>query len=471
MRPLMTLRLCCLLLTASAAAGSEPGPAADLEAVFKQADAGDWRTRWGAVRQMVRLAGDDAIFSSLRPALLKHERPRVRAAVAWAALLEPRLCNATLLGLALKRDPDPRVRRAAAQALAGYRDRRAVGALIAALAKEQDPRARLHIVASLRELTPAPCLLEPAPWQEWWNRHKDDGEFRPADEPARKGTYEGIELETRTVAAVRKDKGNTRPAPTILVLPPFGYSTAIYGPYLAPLRRYASLVLVRLPGVQTLTGKSGFGDDIATYPVDRLVAALDRFRSDHRIERFLILAQGASGWVAMRYARRYFERCGALVLVDTPLDRLAYGEALRRASARGTRGAKFAARTLMGLNSVPLVPATLERLQGYAIEAGYADRAELEIAHLYARTREPQGFATVPPIEFKGRMRIETPTLWIYSAGSAASGHVDAARIGKHFPNSMVAPVLQTRARPFVEQNAKFHEIVETFLKRRNLVD
>ena len=68
-------------------------------------------------------------------------------------------------------------------------------------------------------------------------------------------------------------------------------------------------------------------------------------------------------------------------------------------------------------------------------------------------------------------MRIETPALWIYSAGSAASGHVDAARIGKHFPNSMVAPVLETRARPFVEENAKFHEIVEAFLRRSKLID
>jgi hypothetical protein len=35
----------------------------------------------------------------------------------------------------------------------------------------------------------------------------------------------------------------------------------------------------------------------------------------------------------------------------------------------------------------------------------------------------------------------------------------------------MVAPVLETRARPFVERNAKFHEIVEVFLRRRNLLD
>ncbi|MFQ5844138.1 MAG: alpha/beta fold hydrolase [Planctomycetota bacterium] len=453
-----------LLLLATAAA------AEDFEELLREADSASWRRRWGAVRRMVRLAGDDAIFRVLRPALLRDPRPRVRSAVAWAAFLEPRVANATLLGLKLRKDADARVRRAAAQALVNYPDRRAVAALVEALAHERDPRTRLHIVATLRSLTPAPCLLRADTWKEWWSTHEHDPRFRPADEPPRRGEYEGVTLETRTAPAVRRTAPDGRPPPTVLVLPQFGWTTASYGPYLIPMRRYATLVLVRLPTVQALTGRSGFGSDIPLYPVARLVAALERFRRDHAIERFVVLGQGASGWIAMRYARAHFERCRALILIDTWLDRTAYAGALRRLSARGDRNQKFVARTLMG-DGAPFTPATLDRLQAVGLQSGYLDRSELEIAHLYRSAREPQGFATVPPIEFKGRVRIETPTLFVYSAATPGSGHVDAPRIQRHFPASMVAPILHSRGRPFVESNPKFHSIVETFLRRYERID
>ena len=59
--------------------------------------------------------------------------------------------------------------------------------------------------------------------------------------------------------------------------------------------------------------------------------ALDRFRATLNIDRFVVLAHGASGWIAMRYAVTYPKRCAGLVLLDTSLDKQAYAEALQRA--------------------------------------------------------------------------------------------------------------------------------------------
>jgi pimeloyl-ACP methyl ester carboxylesterase len=452
--------LACLLVSAVARAQG-------LDSLLEQADSGHWRERWGAVQRLARQP--DGVAGLLRRSLIADRRPRVREAVAWACLLDAQLGDATLLGIALRRDPDAAVRRAAARALAHFKDRRAVTALVEALAKEPDARTRLFIVQTLRNLTPAPCLLEAAAWTDWWRRHERDPRFMPADEKAKRGEYEGIVLETRTVAPVRPKGGSRRPPPHVLVLPGFGWTTAVYGPYLLPLRSKAAMTWVRLPTVQQLTGSSGYGSDVPTYPVDRLVRALDKFRSSLNLKRFIVLGSGASGWIAMRYAQRFPQRCAGLVLIDTALDRNAYAECLRRASARGDKGEKFTAKTLLHENNVPYNEATLTRLNVLGLERGFDDRADLEIGDLFFHAREPQGFATVPEIKWGRRAELDVPALFLYSGASSFSGHRDADRIRNHFPRSLVAPVRHARAMPYVETNASFHEIVDVFLKRFDL--
>lgn len=440
-----------------------------LEALLEEANSDSWARRWHAVQGLARLSGDDRLFR-VRGLLLRDERPRVRAAIAWAALLDPALANATLLGLVVRKDPDPEARRGAARALVHFKDRRAVDALVEALAGEKDPRTRLFMVETLRELTPAPCLLDAEAWKRWWAQHRQDPRFRPADEAVRRGEYEGIPLETRTVAPVPGPGANPPPSPLhILVLPGFGWSTAAYGPYLLPLRDLAALTWVRLPTVQALTGRSGYGDDIPVYPVDRLVRALDAFRASLGLERFLVLAPGASGWIAMRYAVRYPDRCAGLVLLDTALDKDAYGAALSRAAARGTPGERFTASTLLHRNGVPFSEATLDRLQAYGLERAYRDHSELEIAWLYHRARDPQGFATVPDIAWSRNRRVDVPALFFYSAASAFSAHHDADRIREHFPRSLVAPLGEAAGLPYVETQEEFHRVLRHFLARFGL--
>ncbi|MHC4849597.1 MAG: HEAT repeat domain-containing protein, partial [Planctomycetota bacterium] len=421
-----------------------------------------------AVRAFAARADGEDLFA-LRPLLLRDPRAKVRGAVAWAAVIEPKVANATLLGLALRKDRSAEVRFAAATALATHRDRRAVEALIEALAKETDPRVRLRIADTLRKLTPGPCLLDAASWRGWWAKHRADPKFQPADETSKRDEYEGVVLETRTVAVVRKPGDKKGPPPNVLVLPPFGFTNTIYGSYLLPLRRYANVTSVLLPTVQQLTGRSGYGKDIPVYPVDRLVRALDRYRSEMKIESFLILAPGASGWIAMRYAQLFPERVRALILLDSAIDKEAYANSLMRASARGNKGEKFTADTLMQRNNAAFNRRTLDRLQAYGIERGFHDRADLEIAHFYTRARQPQGFATVPDIRWGKRAQLEVPALFVYSAASPLSGHTEMMRITKHFPNAMVTPLSNARGLPYVEANEKLFKVLDVFLTKHKL--
>ncbi|MEM8884586.1 MAG: HEAT repeat domain-containing protein [Planctomycetota bacterium] len=445
-----------------------PAAAQTLDAIAEQAAQPGWRARWAAVRALAAKAGGEELFK-IRPMLLRDERAGVRAAIAWAAVLEPEIANATLLGLALRKDKQASVRFAAAYALVHHRDRRAVEALIAALETESDRRVRLRCVETLRTLTPAPCLLEAADWRAWWAKHRDDARFKPADEAPRRGEYEGLVLETRTVAAVPSKKTKRGPPPHVLVLPPFGFTRAIYGGYLQPLQQSANLTYVTLPSVQSLTGRSGYGTDVPIYPVDRLVRALDRYRATMKIESFLVLAPGASGWIAMRYAQLFPDRVQALLLLDTALDKKAYAEGLMRAARKGDRGEKFTADTLMHRNNVPFNAATLDRLQALRLERGFLDRGDFEIGRLYAHARDPQGFATVPEIRWGKRARLDVPALFVYSGAGAFAGHRDMMRITKHFPQAMVTPLAGARGMPYVETNEKLFEIVAAFLAKNGL--
>ena len=91
----MAKALALLLLTAAAAADSPT-----LEAIWEKAQSKSWRARRAAVEQLARRPLGDEVFQ-VRLLLRTDPRPEVREVIAWAAVLEPRLVNATLLGLAL----------------------------------------------------------------------------------------------------------------------------------------------------------------------------------------------------------------------------------------------------------------------------------------------------------------------------------------------------------------------------------
>ncbi len=442
--------------------------ATDVAALLDAASTGRWAQRWAAVRRLAGQTGS-AQFA-VRAALLRDRRPEARAAIAWACSLEPDLATATLLASAIKREESAAVRRGLARALARFKDRRAIGALIGALASETDARTKLHIVSVLRTLTPAPCLMDASAWQAWWKKHAHDPRFAPTDQPPTAKEYDGVRLETRTVAQVPTKKP-TRAPPHLLVLPPFGWNTNIFGPYLTPLREVATITWVTLPSVQKLTGRSGYGDDLPTYPVARLVRALEKFREQRNVERFVLIAPGASGWFAMRYALDYPKQCAGLILIDTALDKAAYRDILQRAAARGTKDERFVAKTLMGQNSVPFNKATLNRMHGITMNRSFLEAGDLEAAWTFGRARVPQGFASVPDIAWARHRKVDVPALFLYSGVSGFSGHRHADRIQRHFRRSLVAPIKECYNAPYIERNLDFHRVVRTWLKKFELIE
>ena len=125
----------------------------------------------------------------------------------------------------------------------------------------------------------------------------------------------------------------------------------------------------------------------------------------------------------------------------------------------------------MHQNSVPFNRRTLDELHRLGLERGFSDRADLEIAQLFEFAREAQGFARVPDIAWSKRARLDVPALFLYSGHSGFAGQADAERISKHFPRSLVAPIKEVRAMPYVEKNELFHAVITDWLRRYKLTD
>ncbi len=142
-----------------------------------------------------------------------------------------------------------------------------------------------------------------------------------------------------------------------------------------------------------------------------------------------------------------------------------------RADLRGDKGEKFAANTLMHRNNSPFSRRTLDQLQTVALEHGFHDRADLEIASFWEYAREPQGFATVPEIRWGKKARLDVPALFIYSGGKRVlrspgnDAHPEAlpARDGDS-PEGR-------RGLPYVEENDAFFEVVRAFLAKFKLAN
>jgi len=288
---------------------------------------------------------------------------------------------------------------------------------------------------------------------------KRQAKLAPKVRPFRRRQYGGLVIETRTVA---------RPgAQHVLILPQLGATAGTFSPHLLPLLEHASVTWVRLPKVQAITGRTGMYTDVAVFPVDPLVAALEAFRKEQKISRFVVLGEYAAGWIAMRFAQRHRRSCAGLILIDTPLDKPAFVGSLLHAAKRGTPGEKWTARLLMSPNAILLSPANADRIHARELASGYADAADLEIGWNFFRADQPGGFSEVPDIAWKEDQQLDLPALFIYSAASPFSGHRHAARIRQHFPQAMLVPFRKVRAMPYVKECAAFQKAVTSFLDAR----
>ena len=270
-----------------------------------------------------------------------------------------------------------------------------------------------------------------------------------------------------TVPARAAPDGRRRPA--LFVLAPFGWTHDAFRPWLDPLREVFDVSYIRLPSVRDLTGLPGYGDSIPVYPVDRLSRAFEALRRDRGVERVALLAEGAAAWIAETYALQHPDRASGLVLLNGWLDSDSYGKALQRMAAGGDAEERAAARSLLGLDPSERSEREERWMARVSLTHRLMDRADLLGHHLWTRTRDGQGFASVPPLRLDRHSRIEVPALFVFPASSPLSGHHEASRVRDCFPGGLVAALEDTRGLSWVDRAEEFHRVVRGFVERNGL--
>jgi pimeloyl-ACP methyl ester carboxylesterase len=410
---------------------------------------------------------DEALRAELRLDLLTHEEWRVREGMAFAFALEPVKGDAEALSDALS-DDDWEVRRGAAIALAEIVSKESLKALIGALRKEKDPRVSVRIADTLRRVTGRDLGRDGDAWLAWWEKHKDEI-LKGTEEELKRRDFGGVKLETVTVATKRTLPGEKAPL-EIFVLAPLGWSHDVFRPWLDELSRFGRVTYVKLPRIDDLTGSSGYGESAPTYPVSKLVKALEELRKELYGKRkgknqVVIFAEGAAGWIAERYAISYRKRTAGLVILNGWIDAESYVKAIAR-MARSPRGSeRWAALTLMNQTKDPHDRATYRRISRVLLTTRLADRADLSAWLLWSRAQDPQGFVTVPQIKLGDRFRLEIPTVFFFGANDRRSGFLDAERIRTHFPKNVIAVMGKSRGFPFADEYEKFYDVLDRFFE------
>jgi pimeloyl-ACP methyl ester carboxylesterase len=431
-----------------------------------------WFLRGTAAEALGRVT-DAAMRSELRLELLTNEEHLVREGIALAFALSPEKGDAEALSGALG-DEYWEVRRTAAIALAGIVSRDSIAELIGALRKERDPRVSVHIADTLRRISGQNLGRDAAAWMEWWKAAQATAEIEALKEEVKRRKLGGIVLETVTVPTRDRRPGESGPGESldIFVLPPLGYGHDVYRPYLDELTRFGRVTYVKLPNIRDLTGASGFGDAVPTYPVGKLVKALEELRQELGKNRVLIFASDATGWIAEAYGIKYRQRTAGLVILNGYLDRQSYARAIIGLSKdpRAHPAERWVGETLSGQNDDPHDEETYRRIVRIRLTMSVVEPTDSRAYRLWRDAQDPQGFVGVPDIRFNPRAKMDLPVLFVWGAQSRLSGFPDAERIRYHFPNSICAPLLESRGFPYVSEYDEFYRVLEGYLERFGLL-
>ncbi|MEN8149319.1 MAG: hypothetical protein ABFS86_05815 [Planctomycetota bacterium] len=444
----------------------DPNRAESLPELTKVLTHEHWFLRGRAAEALSQVT-DESLRAELRLELLTGEEWMIREGIALAFALTPVKGDAEALADGMS-DEAWEVRRAAAIALEEIISKESMLALILALRREKDARVSVHIADTLRRVTGRDFGRDGEKWIAWWEKHKDEI-FKGVDEEVKARDLGGIKLETVTVATRRRPEGGEEDHLDIFVLAPLGWSHRIYRPWLNELTRFGRVTYVNLPRIQDLTGSSGYGPKAPTYPVERLVKALEKLREELGRNRVVLFAEGATGWIATRYAVRHTKRTAGLIVLNGYLDKASYALALGRLARSPMPGERWAALTLMG-QTPDEHDEPCHRRVGLTMLTGRLPTPSDLLGHLFwERARDPQGFVTVPEMKLKERAKIEIPSLFYFGGKSRMSGYGDAARIRKHFPNNVIAVMLESRGYPYVTEYDKFYEVMERFFEYHGL--
>ena len=353
-------------------------------------------------------------------------------------------------------DPDPRIRRAAVFAMGAKLSRERADALVARLADEKDRSVQLQLLARLESWTNKRFGAKPGDWSAWWKAHRDD-EFNP--EAAEQGeiVFEGFTLKHETLVMDRKDVG-------IVVLPEYAARPDHARPYLDFLATYGAVHYLRLPNPKEFsTEKSTSGDPI--YPVDSMLGALEKLRSEFKEQKLVLVSHGISGWLAMAYAHKHPESVAALILLEAHVDDDSFIAAAARGRAEGTRRRDAALEALGSYKQGKFVkwstPLTVAKLSAFV-----ADGQDLILSRVLQNYWEDWGGPIVIPDIRKRKGGIQAPTLFIFGKHDPFSGLNEFGRAKNYFTAAGSATFDQSGALPYLTEPDKFEKAVGDLLSR-----
>ncbi|MCG3133576.1 MAG: hypothetical protein HMLKMBBP_00769 [Planctomycetes bacterium] len=427
-----------------------------------------WRVRGAAIEALASVKAP-ALRAEMRLHLVTHAEAWVREGMAFAMTLGPVPGDGEALAAAMD-DADWRVRRTSARGLGEIVSRDGVERLVRALAVEKDLRVIAWVRSSLRGIVREDFGRDPAPWREWFEKNRDRPEWRKQGEEIVRGQFAGIPLERVTTdrpSRSEEERKAREARPELLVLSPFGWSHGWFRPYLDEASEFVRITYVTLPTVQEVTGSSGYGQSIPVYPVTKLAKALDEVRKAGKRDKVLLLAPGAVGWAAERYALDFPDRIAGLVIVDGWLDAQSYAAALTRLSREGSVSERRAAGTLLASGRRDREEA--HDLRSAFLTSSLTDTRDSEAFRLWRDAARDHGFAVVPPLVFDRQTRIETPTLFTFPdpALQPFSGGApeEFRRIRESFrnPPPVLAVMRDTRGLAHVEDPAEFLRVLRGF--------
>jgi pimeloyl-ACP methyl ester carboxylesterase len=375
-------------------------------------------------------------------------------------------------------DKDWRVRRTAARALGEIVSRDGTARLVKALEDEKDLRVIVWVRASLRGIAGTDMGRDPRRWREWFERHKDRPEWKKQGDEVKRSEFGGVPLETVTldgppVTDAERKRRDARP--DLFVLAPMGWTHDWFRPYLDEATEFLRITYVTLPTIQQLTGASGYGPSTPTYPVDKLSSALEALRGRLGKEKVIVMAEGATAWIAEKYALKHPKHVAGLVLVDGWLDSPAYAQALGRLLEQGNATERWAAAQLAGEGKNDQEEGRL--LRRVFLTSALQEPRDSEAYRVWRDASHESGFCVVPDLMFDRHTRIEIPTCFYFPDPDAqpfSGGTVDdLARIRQSFkkPPPITAVMRESRGFAHVEEPEKFLSVLAGFLRASGVVD
>jgi pimeloyl-ACP methyl ester carboxylesterase len=435
-----------------------------------------WRVRGAGMEALAKVPAGP-LRSEMRLHLVTDTDLWVREGMAYAMAIGPVPGDAEALIGAMD-DKEWRVRRTTARALGEIVSKDGVARLVKAVEEEQDLRVMVWVRASLRGIAGTDMGRDPRRWREWWERHKDRPEWKKQGDEVKRSDFAGVPLETVTLDGppVTDDERKRRAnRPDLFVLAPFGWTHDWFRPYLDEAADFVRITYVTLPTIQEMTGASGYGPVVATYPVDRLSTALDALREKQGKERIVILADGPTAWIAEKYGLRYPKHTAGLVLVNGWLDSPAYVEALRRLYAQGNDSDRWAVSQLTGSGKNDAEEGRL--LRRVFLTASLQEPRDSEAFRLWRDASHEAGFCTVPDLAFDRHTKVEIPTCFYFPDPDVQpfSGGTpdDLARIRQSFkkPTPVMAVMRDSRGFAHVEDPAEFLRVLKGFLTAAGILE